>query len=95
MATNFVHTLTVATCSLDAQCKATLTTMLRNGWIKASTPYMTTQQVLSLTELSHLQRHGGLALPSGTIPTLKSFTAPKFGPQAGVDVGFLLNVDLV
>jgi hypothetical protein len=95
MAPDHVHTLTVSKSSLDAQCKKTLNTMLRNGWDKAHTPYRSTQQLLSLGELSHLLQHGGLALQSGPAPTLKSFAAPKFGPGAGVDVEFQLNVDLL
>ena len=93
MATSQAHSLSVSTCRLDARCKATLEKMLRNGWNKAQTPYTTTQQVLSVSELSHLLKHGGLPLPSGPIPTLKSYATPKFAP--GVDVGFMLNVDLV
>lgn len=95
MATSPVHTLTVSTSRLDAQCKATLTTMLLNGWNKANTPYSTTQQVLSASELSHLLKYGGLVLPSGPIPTLRTYATPKFGPSAGVDVSFQLNVDLL
>ena len=94
MAAPQTYVLKVETCSLDAQCRATLTTMLRNGWDKAHTPYRTTTQVLSIGELQHLLRHGGLALSSGLIPTLNRVVAPTLGPRAGLDVGFQLNVDL-
>jgi|APLak6261664116_1056043.scaffolds.fasta_scaffold45838_2 hypothetical protein len=90
-----IHTLTVSTCRLDAGCRATLTTMLNNGWTKAHTPYTTTQNVLSLAELGHLLQHGGLPLQSGPISTLQSYSSPRFGPGAGTDVSFQLNVDLV
>lgn len=95
MATSPAHTLTVSTSRLDAQCKATLMTMLLNGWNKANTAYSTTQQVLSASELGHLLKHGGLALPSGPITTLRTYATPRFGPGAGVDVSFQLNVDLL
>jgi hypothetical protein len=89
-----VMTVNVASVTLDAQCKKTLATMLANGWCIANTPYQSTQQVLSEAELSHLLRHGGVVGPSGPIATIKSFVAPKFGPGAGVDVAFRLNVNL-
>lgn len=94
MAASQTYVLTVATCSLDEQCKATLTTMLNNGWVKADTLYTTTTQVLSPSELRYLLRHGGLALPSGPIPTLNHVAVQTLGPRAGLDVGFKLNVDL-
>jgi hypothetical protein len=94
MAAPQTYVLKVATCSLDAQCQATLTTMLNNGWVKAHTLYTTTTQVLSPSELRYLLRHGGLALPSGPISTLNHVVAPTLGPRAGLDVGFELNVDL-
>lgn len=90
MATVSPHTLVVSSCNLDAQCKATLATMLRNGWRHADTVYTTSQQVLSISELSHLLRHGGLSLPSGPIPSLRSYTKP----DSGLDVAFKLNVNL-
>lgn len=87
-------TVRIATAPLDAQCKSTLTKMFANGWRKAHTDFQTTQQVLSQGEMSHLLRHGGVVGPSGAVATLHSFAAPKFGPGAGVDIAFKLNVDL-
>jgi hypothetical protein len=86
----------VSTSTLDARCKATLATMLANGWDKAGTVYSTTQKVLTPGELSHLLQHGGLALASGVVPTLRRIVVPKANaPGFGVDVAFVLNVDLV
>jgi len=96
MSASQTHVLTVATCRLDAQCKATLTIMLNNGWDKALTPYMTTQQILSPGELSHLLKNGALPLKSGrVISTLKNYVVPRQGASAGTDISFELNVDLV
>ena len=94
MATPQAITLTVSTCTLDQQCKATLQTMLNHGWTKAHTAYTTTQRVVSLAELSHLLTRGGLALQSTPLSTLKKYSAPKFGPGVGVEVAFELNVNL-
>lgn len=88
-------TLHVANAALDGRCKTTLNKMLQNGWTKANIAYQTTQQTLTTSELSHLLKHGGLVGTAGPIGCLKSFSTPKFGPQAGVDIAFQLNVDLV
>jgi hypothetical protein len=94
MSTSQTHVLTVATCRLDALCKATLTTMLNNGWNRALTPYMTTQQILSPGELSHLLKNGALPLQTGVISTLKNYAVNRRGAGTGSDISFELNVDL-
>lgn len=94
MSTSQTITLTVSACSLDPQCKATLQTMLNNGWTNANTAYTTTQQVISTAQLNHLLTRGGLALHPKPLSTLMKFATPKFGSEAGDAVAFELNVNL-
>ena len=91
MTNSQAHVLTVSTSTLDDTCKATLNKMLSNGWNKANTEYTTTKTVLSPMNLSHLLKHGGIALRSGPVSSLKSYEVI----DVGSDVRFTLNVDLI
>jgi hypothetical protein len=64
--------------------------MLINGWSKANTEYTTTKTILTPMELSHLLQHGGIALRSGPIASLKSYEEMRVGNE----VRFTLNADL-
>lgn len=92
MATTTTHTLTVSTCTLDAQCKATLEIMLRNGWTEAHTVYATNQQIISVADLQHLLENGAIGVHAELQRTL-TMRAPK-NPRPEDELYFKLGVNL-